>query len=199
MSCWRRLVLTGVLALLLGGAGAPSDGSLPSAAQKIENLCGPLCLTFCARRLGVEANVRQVAALSDMDESGASMAGLQNAAQQLGLEARAVKLRLGDLRKITAETPAIAHVDGDHFVVAYMGSDGRVIVAEPPTKWSRVSPEEFGRRWSGAALIVSRPGQQPQFAALWPYVLLAGGVAMVGAALWLWRHGRRTPESSHPG
>ncbi|MCK4376580.1 MAG: hypothetical protein KAX19_14690, partial [Candidatus Brocadiae bacterium] len=67
--------------------------------EKLDNLCGPLCLTFCARWLGVEADVGRVAQMAGLDPiSGTSFAGLARAAARLGLEARCYRLRLRDLR-----------------------------------------------------------------------------------------------------
>ena len=163
--------------------------------QKLENLCGPLCLTFCAKWLGLQANLDQVALTAGTDlPTGTSFAGLMRAATDLRLEARACQLRLEHLRCATSATPAIAHVDGDHFVVVWMAGPDEVTTIQPPLGSQRMSLRSFGRHWDGALLIVSRPHEQPAFGFVGPYrygAVAAGAAMLVLGTVLLARKKRR--------
>jgi len=178
---------------LIGGPCPRAEAA--SARQKLDKLCGPLCLTFCARWLGAEADVRQLAELAGTDETGASMAGLAKAAEALGLEARAYRLGLGDLHRLTARTPGIAHVDGNHFVVAWMDAADEVTLVRPPRSSERTALRSFGRHWDGAILVVTRPGEQPRWPRpLWHYGTAAVLVGVAVATLATQSRRRRRPR-----
>jgi len=166
-SARRHLRFAGVLLALLAFPRVTLAGGPLAPAQSAESLCGPFCLTFCARWLGVEADLSKVALAAHTDPlEGTSFAGLKEAAAGLGLEGRCYRLRLTDLRRVTARTPAIAHVDGYHFVVAWMETPDEVTIVQPPFGVRRAGLRSFGRRWDGALLVLSRPGEQPSFG--WP-------------------------------
>ena len=164
--------------------------------QKLENLCGPLCLTFCAMWLGVPANLDQVALAAGTDyPTGTSFAGLTKAAAALGLKARPYRLRLDDLRAVTSAAPGIAHVDGDHFVVVWMAGPNQVMTIQPPLGSQKTTLYSFGRHWDGAILIVSRPGDQPSFGLPAPYrwaAIAAGAILLALGSVSLVRK-RRNP------
>ncbi|MHC5034514.1 MAG: cysteine peptidase family C39 domain-containing protein [Planctomycetota bacterium] len=164
-------------------------------AEKLDQLCGPSCLAFCAQWLGTEANVRDVAELAGLSATGTSLAGLAEAAAQLGLEGRCYRLALKDLKRINSKTPGIAHLDGGHFVVAWMDGPDAVTVIEPPRRIGQEGLQDFGRRWNGAILVVSRPGEQPKL----PLFYLKWGLAagLVGAAV-VWALKRRAMAARAP-
>jgi len=173
-----------VLAALL--LMAPAGSALAvSREQELEMVCGPLCLAFCAEWLGARADVEEVAKAAGTDAiAGTSFAGLMRAAAELGLEARALRLSLADLRRVTPRTPAIVHVDGSHVVVAWMGEPGAVTVMQPPTGLRRMSPGKFGRRWNGAALMISLPGEQPKWdLGYLRWAVVTAGVLLLAAVL----------------
>ena len=188
--CWCLLVC----------ASAHSLAVTPE--QKLERLCGPACVAFCARWLGVDADTMAVAELAKTTAKGVSLRGLETAVTVLGLEGRSHGLRLRQLRNVGPTTPGIALVEGDRPVVVWMPNreDDSVVVVDPPQTVEKVSLAAFGQRWSGAILIVSRPGEQPH----WP---LASGpwaaacCAVLGVGLTVaWRRRRRdTRADVHPG
>jgi ABC-type bacteriocin/lantibiotic exporter with double-glycine peptidase domain len=192
-SARRHLRLAGVLLAVLAFPQVTLAAGPLTPAQSAESLCGPLCLTFCAKWLGVEADLSKVALAAHTDPlEGTSFAGLKEAAAGLGLEGRCYRLGLADLRRVTASTPAIAHVDGYHFVVAWMETPDEVTMVQPPFAVRRTGLRSFGRRWDGALLVLSRPGGQPSFG--WPLLariaLGAEAAAALGLAIALIR--RRT-------
>jgi hypothetical protein len=182
-----RSVASGLSLLVV--AVALAVGAAPCLAA--DALCGPRCVALCARWLRVEATVRQAVELAGTDRAlGSSLAGLADAVNALGLEGRCYRLSLSDLRHVTSRTPGIAHVDGNHFAVVW--SEGRrVRYLNPPFDNLRLSLTNFGRRWNGAILIVSLPGEQPTWPDYRRWVALAGGLAL---CLGLWAAVRRRPR-----
>ena len=177
--CWALVV------------GSSTDGLAATPEQKIKRLCGPACVVFCARWLGVQTDTVAVAELAKTTDEGTSLGGLAEAVTALGLEGRNYSLGLRHLRYVSTRTPGIAHVDGDHFVVAWMPSrkEDAVMVVDPPNTVEKMSLATFAQRWTGAILIVSRPGQQPR----WPLVsgpCAAVCCAVLGVGLmatWRWK------------
>jgi hypothetical protein len=151
--------------------------------------CGPECLTFCARLLGHEADEEDVVRAAGGSRRGTSLAVLEAVARRMGLEARCCAMRLGHLRRLSSATPGIAHVDGNHFVVVW-AAGRRVVVVEPEGGIEEVTFADFGHRWDGRIMVVSRPGEQ---AAWWHGRVwgLAAAVGFAGAAAVALRRGQR--------
>jgi ABC-type bacteriocin/lantibiotic exporter with double-glycine peptidase domain len=171
----RLFTVAASCAVALAAVSAQAAG----ASAHDDRLCGPLCMAFCAEWLGVEANVQHLAKLVGAARGeGSSLAALQRAGEELGLEARPYAMRLGHLKRLTGRTPGIAHVDGNHFVVAWWDR-GRVLVADPPRGIERVTPTDFGRRWNGAILVVSRPGETPSWRPWWLWGAMAAGTLVL--------------------
>lgn len=78
---------------------------------------------------------------------GTSAAGIARAAQALGLDAHVNKRSRRSLGELTV--PAIAHVDGYHWVVVFRVTNTAVTVADPAVGIRRIRLEEFQARWSG--------------------------------------------------
>lgn len=161
------------------------DGLADTPGEKLKRLCGPACVTFCARWLGTDAETVAVAQLAEAAAAGTSLRGLEEAAATLGLEAKSYILKLRHLRSVGASTPGIARVDGDHFVVVWMPEreEDTVMVVDPPHTVEKVSLAAFGQRWNGAILVVSRPGEQPRWPLVSaPWVVACCAVLVVGLA-----------------
>jgi hypothetical protein len=176
----QRAGPAGLVLVAVALALVPPPVAAQADLREQEALCGPQCLAFAAAWLGTEAEVTELARLAGTDpQTGTSLAGLGRAAAHVGLEARPYRLRLKDLRHLTSRTPAIARVDAAHFYVVWAEPDGRLRVVEPPEGSWRSSLHAFGRRFDGAALIVSLPGQQPSFGSILP----AAGATLLLIAL----------------
>lgn len=113
----------------------------------------------------------------------ASLLDLKRSAENLGIIARCDRLTLSELGQMDERTPGVAHVDGNHFVAVWADGGG-VVVVDPPGPPQRMSRREFGRRWDGYILVISRPGEQPRFP--WRFDWrrrVVGGVASLLAML----------------
>ncbi|HRI16236.1 MAG TPA: peptidase domain-containing ABC transporter, partial [Verrucomicrobiota bacterium] len=76
-----------------------------------------------------------------------SLEGLCSAAAELGLAARAVKASRRNLPQMPL--PAIAHWEGQHWLVVYDVSDSHVWLADPAKGRTKVTRAQFEEFWSG--------------------------------------------------
>jgi hypothetical protein len=76
--------------------------------------CGPRALAIAAQRLGKPANVAALRKLAGTQGDGTSLAGLEKAAKSIGLTAEAIQVDRDALSQLP--TPAVAWLDGNHFV-----------------------------------------------------------------------------------
>lgn len=99
---------------------APVPGSVAPAS--VDSNCGPRALVLAAKRLGIDADVESLTKAAKTDASGTSLQGIIDAARSIGLVAVGQQVDRDALRSLP--TPAVAWVDGDHFVaVLAAGSD----------------------------------------------------------------------------
>jgi ATP-binding cassette subfamily B protein len=95
--------------------------------------------------------------LSATSRDGATLLGLQRAAEKLGFAAKAVRASADALPALPL--PAIAHVrdaeGAGHFVVVHRVRRGRVVVADPGQGLLRMRIDVFLRQWSGHALLAA--------------------------------------------
>ncbi len=143
-----------LLLFLLAGqpALAACSNCGPGAGDR---LCGPKALLLICTRLGVAADLDELAELSHTDQAGATMAGLQEAAQHKGLQALGLKISASDLADCS--TPAICYLWGNHFVLVEPHTGGlRVINPSADEPHQDISPDDFQALYSGFALLISR-------------------------------------------
>jgi predicted double-glycine peptidase len=133
-------------------AFAQSIGS--SSRIQPDEMCGPKCLLVVCQRLGVRADLDELAGLCCRGENPTTMADLCRAAREKGLKATGSKIRMEDLA--TLGVPAIAHLWGNHFVVVQCASTDLVEVTDPPAEPRVVPLEEFKKMYSGFALLVAK-------------------------------------------
>ena len=184
------------LPLLLCGAAAAPAGDL----EKLRPECGFYCLAVGLRTFEIDgAGAKELRArLGDPGREGYSLAELRKAADDLGVETLPVATTLDNLKARSDagdRFAAVAHVDGNHFVlISGFEPDGRVKLIDPPGSYAQ-PPETFDARWDGTALLLSPDpltpeadlGGFPWLAAL----LAAGGAACALAVGGLWYRGRR--------
>jgi ATP-binding cassette subfamily B protein len=131
----------------------------PLVYQLDEMDCGAACLAMVTRHFGRAVNIGHIRETVGVSADGTSLLGITEGAKVLGLAARSVKAsksRLDDM-----PLPAVAHFEGNHWVVVHDVDRRRVRLADPATGLRRMKRDEFEAKWSGyAALLAPTPDLQ---------------------------------------
>lgn len=140
--------------------GPPTHGEATTSDSRGSALrCGVYALFGAAQLLGRPASLATVEAASGFSFVGVNLDGLSQGAQALGLWSKGVRTTLAGLESLKAM--GIAAVDGRHFLlVVSIGPEGVDVLDAPAPRrlWSR---SEFESRFSGAFLLLARPGGPP--------------------------------------
>ena len=122
--------------------------------------CGAACLAMLLNHYGRHADMATVRFLCGNSKNGLSLLGINNAAQKLGFETKAVRLSFEALIE-DAPLPCILHWKGKHFIVIYKIGKNKVYVADPAIGKVSYTFEEFTKEWThneegqGFALLLS--------------------------------------------
>jgi ATP-binding cassette subfamily B protein len=126
--------------------------------------CGAAALATVALHYRRPIALERLRDFTGTDRVGTNLLGLLTAAEKLGFSAKGVKGPYEALPRVPL--PAIAHVKTDeglgHFVVLHRVGKGAVVVADPGRGVSKLTREEFCRRWTGyLLLLVPEPDTAP--------------------------------------
>jgi ATP-binding cassette subfamily B protein len=124
----------------------------PFVKQHDEADCGPAALAAVARFFGKPIGIGRIRDLARASAEGASLLGLAEAADALGLASRGVRVSGEALER--QPLPAIAHWGENHFVVLYRIDARRAWVADPAVGLRRLERAEFDAAFSGSLLLV---------------------------------------------
>jgi ATP-binding cassette subfamily B protein len=113
--------------------------------------CGPAVLSMIAVHYRKRISIARLRELCGTDRGGTTLAGLISAAQQIGFTARGVRATAESL--VQAALPAIAHT-GNHFVVIYKITSGKIILGDPAHGLRRLSLPDFLKEWSGVLILL---------------------------------------------
>src|SRR4030095_7138192 len=94
-----------------------------------EVYCGSASLAMVCRHFGRKVSLSRIRQLCHTSYDGTSLKAICNAAGELGLAARALKISLRNLRHMPL--PAIIHWEGNHWMVLYYVGKKFVRVADP--------------------------------------------------------------------
>ena len=155
-----RLIFHWVVLLTMVAAPASLADCCGSESGS-DPLCGPKSLLLICSKLGVAADLDELAQLAEATETGTTLAGLHKAATQKGLQAVGVKIGAGDLAAWSGL--AICHLWGNHFVVAESDGDGAISVTDPSSQEGQqdVPLDDFRLAYSGFSLLVSTQSIAP--------------------------------------
>ncbi|HEX7787150.1 MAG TPA: ABC transporter transmembrane domain-containing protein, partial [Methylomirabilota bacterium] len=186
-----------VQATLNGAASEPAAStgarrrrirSVPHVAQIDERDCGAAALATVCRHFGRRVSLARIRQLVQTASDGTSLRALCRAAETLGLAARSVKASRRHLDELPL--PAIAHWDGNHWVVIYDVDATHVRVSDPALGLRRLARAEFEAKWTGYVALfdyteafASAPEGRPSAAWLWPFVRPWAGVLARALAL----------------
>jgi ATP-binding cassette subfamily B protein len=135
-----------------GSRGRREMRGFPVVRQLDVADCGAACLAMVCRRFGRRPSMFRVRSAAATTVDGTSLLGLQRGAAALGLSARAIKLSASRLSELAL--PAIAHWEGNHWVVLYRVDADQVRIADPARGLRRIPRQEAERSLTGFALTV---------------------------------------------
>ncbi|MDF5706642.1 MAG: ABC transporter transmembrane domain-containing protein [Nostoc sp. S4] len=124
----------------------------PFFAQQSASDCGAASMVMVARYWGKRFSVNRLRDLANVDRNGASLRGLVAAAESIGFSTRPVKASLDKLAE--QSLPAIAHWQGNHYIVVYKVTPKQVILADPAIGQRSLSHAEFKAGWTGNTLLL---------------------------------------------
>jgi ATP-binding cassette, subfamily B, bacterial HlyB/CyaB len=124
----------------------------PYYAQQSASDCGAACLVMVGRYWGKQFSLNRLRELARVNRSGSLLKGLVNAAETLGFVTRPVKASLNQLAK--QQLPAIAHWEGNHYIVVYEIKGDRVVVGDPALGQRTLKAREFQAGWTDYALLL---------------------------------------------
>lgn len=129
---------------------------VPVRHQSTQTECGATCVAMVASYHGRHTDPKEIRDDLGIGRDGANLLALAQAARRMGLQARGLRAPVASLDELTL--PAIAHVDGDHFVVleSVVGDDVRLV--DPAGGRERLSRERFAQRYDGVVLDL-QPGE----------------------------------------
>ena len=126
--------------------------------------CGPSCLKMLTEFFGKSYDLEYLRQISFLQRDGASLGALSNALQLLGIDSVGIK---ADLAELISEVPlpAIAHWEGNHFVVVFRTNRKFVFVSDPAQGQVKYKHDEFVQKWAETekkqgVLLLAEPTQQ---------------------------------------
>jgi len=143
------------------GPFATKDGRFQKRGRRIRKFphlwqidevdCGATCLAMVCRHFGRAVSLARIRQLVHTSMDGASLRAICAGANELGLAARAVKATGANLAQMPL--PAIAHWEGNHWVVIYDVDESHVRVSDPAVGRRRMPRREFEEKWTGYAAL----------------------------------------------
>jgi ATP-binding cassette, subfamily B, bacterial HlyB/CyaB len=124
----------------------------PYFGQQSASDCGAACLVMIAQHWGKTLSLNRIRDIANVDRNGASLRGLAIAAEQTGFTAQSYRATLDKLAE--QALPAIAHWEGNHYLVVYAITRRRVIVADPAIGQRSLTYKEFRAGWTGYVLLL---------------------------------------------
>ena len=114
--------------------------------------CGTTCLSMIFKYYGLYNVQTLLRDLGHVSREGTDLYTLSELAQLFGCNADGYELSYESLSKLPF--PAIAHYDGNHFVVILKVTDDHILLADPAYGKDKLTREEFEAKWNGVAMTV---------------------------------------------
>ncbi|UMM08933.1 peptidase domain-containing ABC transporter [Gluconobacter frateurii] len=126
---------------------------VPVILQSEAAECGLACLAMVMGYHGHPIDIATFRRQQGTSSQGTTLREIVGVAGRVGLNARAVRLEIEDLDKLTL--PCILHWGMNHFVVLTEQRKQTVIIHDPAVGRREIGPEEFSREFTGVALEVT--------------------------------------------
>ena len=124
---------------------------VPYIPQIDEMDCGAASLGMVCRHFGRKVSLAHIRQLCHTSRDGTSLKAICQAASELGLAARALKVSPRNLPQMPL--PAVVHWEGNHWMVLYHVSSTHVRVNDPALGPRRLTRAAFAEGWSGYAAL----------------------------------------------
>ena len=111
--------------------------------------CGPSCLKMLTEFFGKKYDLEYLRQISFLQRDGASLGGLSKALSKLGIESVGIKVNFQELIS-EIPLPAIAHWEGNHFIIIYKVNHKFIYVSDPAYGKLKYRHSEFISKWAGA-------------------------------------------------
>lgn len=146
---WSRL-LCRMLATLLSVLKRSSRRKVPIRKQMTSSECGAACLAMILSYHGRDTGVAGCREQCGAGRDGVTALTIMRAAGHYGLRTKAYSLQPEDLQH--ASLPAIAHWNGNHFVVVEKWTTRKIVIVDPGIGRRYISPSEFEAAFTGILL-----------------------------------------------
>jgi ATP-binding cassette subfamily B protein len=114
--------------------------------------CGPTCLRMIAKYYGKDQPINKLRHYCDIQKQGVSMAGISDAAEQIGLNTLGIKIGLKDLLDKETPLPCILHWNHFHFIVLIKIEKDKFHIADPAEhSILTIDQDTFIKCWLGEA------------------------------------------------
>lgn len=130
--------------------------------------CGVAALASIAKWYGSDYSLAHLRELAKTNKEGTTALGIIKAAQEIGLETRAVQadMALFEMKEVTY--PFIVHVNKEgklqHYYVVYRSKKDSLIIGDPDPaiNITKMTEERFCSEWTGVAIFLApEPGYKP--------------------------------------
>jgi len=118
------------------------------AAEAAE--CGLACMTMVGRFHGHNIDLNGLRQRFSLSITGATLRNLMSLADQMGFGARALKVELEALSKVSM--PAVLHWDLNHFVVLKSVGKSKAVIHDPARGAQTLSLDELSKHFTGVVL-----------------------------------------------
>jgi ATP-binding cassette subfamily B protein len=124
--------------------------SFPFYKQPDAKDCGPTCLRIISKYFGREIPLQHIRKLSETTREGSNLAGLSDAAENLGFNTLGMKINFEVLKNDTP-LPCIVHWRKSHYIVVYDVDvkNNSVYVSDPGYGLITYTKEDFIKSWIG--------------------------------------------------
>ena len=109
--------------------------------------CGPACLMMIGLHHGKKYSLNRLRQLCDKGQQGVTLLGINRAAEELDFKTLPMKMTI-ELFVQQAQLPCLVHWQGDHYVVVYKISKGKITIADPGVGKATLSTKQFTECWT---------------------------------------------------
>jgi ATP-binding cassette subfamily B protein len=120
--------------------------SFPFYKQFDKMDCAPTCLRMIAKHYGRVLSLQELRSRSFITKQGASLLGISEAAESIGIKSTGVKLSFEKIYSI--QLPCIIHWNQNHFVVLYKIKGNVFYTADPAIGKITYTKDEFKHFWT---------------------------------------------------